>query len=975
LANSPKGNVEKLRLNWQGTASALKNYSAKGRLSQLEVMAVSPMPGVKGLNLDFELDQNSGQVAIDLNNGSVDLPEVFQESRIDFAKLTALARWQIKEEHITVQVSNIDIANADAQGTAQIKWESADPSKSANHSRYPGILSLQADLTHVEGNRVYRYLPLPIDQRARDYVHNAITAGQASNVRFDIRGDIAQMPAVYPHQGIFKISANVQNAGMAFVPRNLQSAQDLPWPALTDLSGKLLFNGMQLQVKDARAHLDRSPAVQVLQADVTIADLRETVVKVNALFKGPLKDELRVVSESPIGGLIGDALAHSTGTGLAEVKVDLDLPIAHLNQSKVQGRIDFSGNDLQVTPSTPKLQRTRGQLGFNQASLNLNGVQARMLGGDVRLDGGLTFTKEASSVSTLTNVIRASGTASAEGLRQATELGLVTRLARFVSGTTAYTANLGVRRGQVEWMVQSNLQGLASSLPAPLEKAADLPMALRIQSQLTEMSNQGNGSASVTERFSMRLGNLGTAMYERDMSSGQTTVLRGAIELGPIQTQAMMLPVSGVSANIQLPVIDVNAWQDVIALNSENGTADGSTTLTDIGVMAYLPTSLALQANTLTFGGHQAHQVVLGGRREDATWQANLAAKELNGYIEYRQGVDRAGTTTPGLLYARLAKLTLGTGEAPKVEALLDAQPRSIPALDVIVDEFETHGKSFGRLEVEAINRMAIGGAEGVPEWRLNKFNLSVPEATLTSSGNWTRLNAQGEQPSKERAKTLETRRTVLNFKLDVANGGALLTRLGMKDIVRQGKGKFEGQVSWLGSPLKINYPTLSGAFTVNVTEGQFLKSDPGIAKLFGVLSLQALPRRLTLDFRDVFDAGFAFDFFRGDVKVDHGLAYTNNLQMKGVNAAVLMEGQADIARETQDLKVVVVPEINAGTASLIATVINPAVGLGSFLAQMFLRRPLIASNTKELHVTGSWSDPQVEEMSRTTDSTKEKKP
>ena len=39
----------------------------------------------------------------------------------------------------------------------------------------------------------------------------------------------------------------------------------------------------------------------------------------------------------------------------------------------------------------------------------------------------------------------------------------------------------------------------------------------------------------------------------------------------------------------------------------------------------------------------------------------------------------------------------------------------------------------------------------------------------------------------------------------------------------------------------------------------------------------------------------------------------------------------------------VVVPEINAGTASLVATAINPAIGLGTFLAQMVLREPLIA--------------------------------
>ncbi len=148
-------------------------------------------------------------------------------------------------------------------------------------------------------------------------------------------------------------------------------------------------------------------------------------------------------------------------------------------------------------------------------------------------------------------------------------------------------------------------------------------------------------------------------------------------------------------------------------------------------------------------------------------------------------------------------------------------------------------------------------------------------------------------------------------------------------------------------------------------SQGQFLKADPGIAKLLGVLSLQALPRRLTLDFRDVFSQGFAFDFVRGDATINQGVASTNNLQMKGVNAAVLMDGSADIARETQELRVVVVPEINAGTAALVATAINPAIGLGTFLAQMVLSRPLIAAATQEFQIDGTWTDPKITKMPR----------
>jgi uncharacterized protein YhdP len=94
------------------------------------------------------------------------------------------------------------------------------------------------------------------------------------------------------------------------------------------------------------------------------------------------------------------------------------------------------------------------------------------------------------------------------------------------------------------------------------------------------------------------------------------------------------------------------------------------------------------------------------------------------------------------------------------------------------------------------------------------------------------------------------------------------------------------------------------------------------------VLSLQSLPRRLALDFRDVFQEGFAFDNFAGDFTILQGVASTNNLRMRGAQAAVLMEGSADISNETQDLRVVVVPQINAGTASLAYAAINPAIGL-----------------------------------------------
>ena len=148
-----------------------------------------------------------------------------------------------------------------------------------------------------------------------------------------------------------------------------------------------------------------------------------------------------------------------------------------------------------------------------------------------------------------------------------------------------------------------------------------------------------------------------------------------------------------------------------------------------------------------------------------------------------------------------------------------------------MVDDFEYGGKKLGRIEVDAVNR----GAGGPREWRLNKFNISTPEAQFTASGNWATLNAQGQGAAGAPLprSQAERRRTVLNFKLDIADAGGVLTRFGMKDVVRRGKGSMEGQVAWVGSPLAPDYPSMAGAFNIKVESGQFLKNPPpGLAKL-----------------------------------------------------------------------------------------------------------------------------------------------
>ncbi len=164
--------------------------------------------------------------------------------------------------------------------------------------------------------------------------------------------------------------------------------------------------------------------------------------------------------------------------------------------------------------------------------------------------------------------------------------------------------------------------------------------------------------------------------------------------------------------------------------------------------------------------------------------------------------------------------------------------------------------------------------------------------------------------------------------------------------------------------PYALDIPTLSGQIEMNVGGGQFLKQDPGAAKLLGVLSLQALPRLLKLDFHDVFSEGLAFDGISANAMITRGVVKTDNLKMHGVAATVLMEGTADIANESTDLRVVVIPEFNLGTGPLVyGLAVNPIIGLGSYLAQLFLRAPVMKALTYQMRITGPWKSPTITKL------------
>ena len=959
----PKGQVNQLSAGWERPAAQQAdtefNYKAKGSVHNLQWLqdANSPspyhrLPGVAGADVEFDISHQGGKAQIAIKQGGVTLPEGLDEAKIALAEAAANISWQIKpadkrssveqEPEISVQIKQARVRNADATAELSGTWTTGK-----GENRWPGVLDLSANISRAQIKQLHRYLPIYIDAEARTYIKDALTGGEATQASLRLRGNLADMPFENPKLGEFRVVAQIANGQYAYVPPIKGKPVNLAntWPAIASLNGELVYERNSLLFKGA-GKLAGAPQLAWDKIEASMPNVQALDVTVKAHARGPLADMQTLVARSALNDLLNRALEKGQATGAAEFKMQLHVPVRALQKTSVQGSLTLQDNDVQIMPGVPVLNKTRGVVQFDAQGLNTKGLKASVFGGDAQIDGSLSFDPNKSEVA---EQLRIKGVVTADGLRQASELGMFSNLALRANGSTSYNATLALRKGQPEIVVQSDLKGMALTLPAPMNKPAAAVWPLRLETQLTKESLAPK-SKVVQDQIKLSVAKVLSLNYVRDVSAAQTRVLRGAIALGVFTTEATPSRDVGVSLTLQQPNVDLDAWNEVMTQFTAapaSKTKPRSTKtyvvgqeIEATGAQDYLPSLLTVRADQVKLAERVINRVLVGGVRMGDLWRLNIAADELNGTAEVRP----ATATQAAQLYARLSFLNIPPSLVPDVERMLSDEPSSIPALDVVVNDLTLRGKKLGRLEMDAVNRTSASAGR---EWHLNKLNLTAPDGSLSATGSWA---ADGPK----------LRRTRLDFVMDIKDSGQLLTRLGTPNAVRNGHGKLQGKVSWQGSPITLDYPSMSGQLNLAIEKGQFLKTEPGAARLLGVLSLQALPRRLMLDFTDVFGEGFAFDFVRGDVRIEQGVATTNNFQMKGVSAGAVIEGSADIAKETQNLKVVVVPEINTSAATLYMAAINPLVGLTTYLSQLVLSKPLTKAGTSVFLIDGSWGNPRV---------------
>ena len=480
-------------------------------------------------------------------------------------------------------------------------------------------------------------------------------------------------------------------------------------------------------------------------------------------------------------------------------------------------------------------------------------------------------------------------------------------LLRRVSGAAAWQGTLTGGRGRpLTLTVQSQLSGVAADLPPPLGKTAVEPMALRFE-RVT------SAKPARTDTIKVSLDRSVDAIIQRRLEGPGYVVDRGVISLN----QPAVLPDrEGLSVTGSLPYVDVDRWREL--LGGEDGTGSPFSSALDVKIAA------------LDFGGRRLNDVSLRAGTSGSVWIANVSARELAGEIAWRP-------EGRGRIVARLKHFNLPESTPGKT---VEAPTRDLPALDIISDNLIVNDKDLGRLELVAVNQAL--------DWNIEKLVLTAPESALTvTEGVW-----QG--------RALKPSVNLKKISLEVNDVGKFLERMGYPGTVRRGTATLTGSLSWAGNPQSIDYPTLSGNLDFEAKKGQFLKAEPGVARLIGILSMQSW---LTLDFRELFGRGFAFDLVSCNADIASGTMTTQNFHMKGPSAQVSMEGKVDLVNETQDLHARVEPSVGDSISAIVLVAVNPVWGLGALILDKILKNPFGQALAFEYRVTGTWANPIPERL------------
>lgn len=743
-----------------------------------------------------------------------------------------------------------------------------------------------------------------MSKAAVDWLNGALVGGTVRRGRAIVSGDLDDWPFTQ-HNGRFEAVAHIEKGQFKFQPE---------WPALEQVDADIAFIGNGFELKGRGALADVAiPAFQAGIADFGVGDL-----KISARTETDSGRLLALLRQSPLRETYGDTLDHLQAKGPVAATFDLLQPLHADGQArkKLAGTVDLKGAQLSETRWDLVFDDVRGKAKYDDGGFASGPLQVMHDGqpGVLGLRAG-TGTRDRNQAfeADLSAVVDADGL-----LDRAPEMAW---LKPYMEGRSTWTVAVSIPRTPsgasalpTQLSLRSDLVGTAMSLPAPMRKAPATPLATTVRAPLPM------GSGEIDVAFGDVL-----ALRARNQN-GQTGV---RVVLGSADVKDAPPP-SGLVATGRTGTLDAMEWIAV----AKGGGEGGGLPLRHIDVTAerLLMIGSVFPATRLQLApAQQALAVSLDG---DALSGALLVP-------------DAKGGTVAGKLarvhWRKAAGDGLAVAEPGARNATDDIDPSAVPPLSLDVEDLR-----FGNARLGTAKLRTRQQPDGL---YVEQLQLRSPGQQIDVRGQWTGNGGAA--------------RTRFSAEVKSENFGVLFDDLGLGDRVGGGHGQITADAGWPGSPAAFRLASLEGGVKLAVRDGHLLEVEPGAGRVLGLLSVAEVRRRLMLDFSDFFSKGFAFNRVDGDIRIDGGLARSENLVIDGPAAEILIRGDTDLRTERFDQTVDVKPKsanVLTAVGAVAAGPIGAAVGA---VANAVLKKPLAEMGAKTYRVTGPWKSPKVEVVGR----------
>jgi uncharacterized protein YhdP len=457
--------------------------------------------------------------------------------------------------------------------------------------------------------------------------------------------------------------------------------------------------------------------------------------------------------------------------------------------------------------------------------------------------------------------------------------------------------------------VQSNLAGIALRLPEPLAKPPgepiNLALDLRFQSgDLVEVT----GNLGATRRF----------MLGFDVDGDTLEFTRGAVVFGGEEPQ---LPVQqGLLVGGRIETVELDPW---LALARDTG----------MGRAAPLFLGADVEIAGLHAFGQQLGATSLRVERGVDDWLIDIGSEAIAGEIVVPRDVSLGRP-----MLADMSRIYLAPG---REGGLTGVDPERLPGLRFEAAEFGFGNRELGR--VSATVERAAGGLA------VTEFLSATENFQIEITGGWSR---QGRGT-----------RTTIDAEIRSTDVAAALAELGLDPAVDGEAASVSASVWWDSAPTAAWLDHLNGSVSLFVETGTLREVDPGAGRVVGLMSIAALPRRLLLDFRDVFEEGFAFDEIAGSFRIIDGNAYTNDLKFTGPAAEIGVVGRTGLRDRDYRQQLVVAPEPSNILPTVGGLLGGAGVGAALLIFTRLFKEPLKGIGRASYCLSGSWENPTVERI------------